>query len=241
MTGAPPYNAQSPTQQPRYPAYSSPNKNPYYPNNEQPQPYHQHPPQTPPAFAPSSVARSPHFSHASPMPSTLPPPLNGAAPHPSHPEPSPYQGHSAGSQLPPLTRPYSSSVMAGNGGSPYGSATPHGHPNHPEGHSQSPTRESQSPYRMRGNGAGYGPSILREPRPASPQETVGTIPDSPTGPSFTDLSFSFRSLPEPPILCLSPVFSRVRRMNSPRESRPLRRPPSPPTRRTLPLPLNTGN
>lgn len=177
MTGPPPYNAQSPTQQQRYPAYTSPNKNhPYYPGNEQPQPpqqYHQHPPQTPPAFGPPSVARSPHFSHASPMPSTLPPPLNGSAPpHPSHPEPSQYQGHSAGSQL-PLPRPYSSSVIAGNGASPYGSATPHGHPpSHPEGHSQSPTRESESPYRMRGNGAGYGPPMMREPRPASPQEAV---------------------------------------------------------------------
>ncbi|CAI7638891.1 unnamed protein product [Penicillium palitans] len=174
MTGPPPYNAQSPTQQQRYPAYTSPNKNhPYYPSNEQPQPqqYHQHPPQTPPAFGPSSVARSPHFSHASPMPSTLPPPLNGSAPpHPSHPESSQYQGHSAGSQL-PLPRPYSSSVITGNGASPYGSATPHGHPpSRPEGHSQSPSRESESPYRMRGNGAGYGPPMMREPRPASPHE-----------------------------------------------------------------------
>ncbi|CAP80344.1 putative DNA helicase ino80 [Penicillium rubens] len=175
MTGPPPYNAQSPTQQQRYPAYTSPNKNhPYYPSNEQPQPpqYHQHPPQTPPAFGPSSVARSPHFSHASPMPSTLPPPLNGSAPpHPSHSEASQYQGHSApGSQL-PLPRPYSSSVITGNGASPYGSATPHGHPpSRPEGHSQSPTRESESPYCMRGNGAGYGPPMMREPRPVSPQE-----------------------------------------------------------------------
>lgn len=177
MTGAPPYNAQSPTQQQRYPAYTSPNKNhPYYPNNEQPpQQYHQHPPQTPPAFGPSSVARSPHFSHASPMPSALPPPLNGSAPpHPSHPESSQYQGHSAsGSQL-PLPRPYSSSVITGNGASPYGSSTPHGHPSsRPEGHSQSPTLDSESPYQMRGNGPGYGPSMMREPRPASPQGTVG--------------------------------------------------------------------
>lgn len=176
MTGAPPYNAQSPSQQPRYPAYTSPNKNhPYYPNNEQPPQYHQHPPQTPPAFGPTSVARSPHFSHASPMPSTLPPPLNGSAPpHPSHPEASQYPGHSAsGSQL-PLPRPYSSSVITGNGASPYSSSTPHGHPpSRPELHSQSPTRESESPYQMRGNGAGYGPSMMREPRPASPQGAVG--------------------------------------------------------------------
>ncbi|KAJ5145923.1 Helicase C-terminal [Penicillium bovifimosum] len=170
MTGAPPYNGQSPTQQQRYPAYSSPTKNhQYYPNNEQQPPqYHQPPPQTPPAFGSSSVARSPHFSHASPMPSTLPPPLNGSAPpHPSHPEASQYQGHPPGPQL-SFPRPYSSSVITGNGASPYGSG-PHGHPSsRPEGHSQSPTRESESPYRMRGNGAGYGPSMAREPRPASP-------------------------------------------------------------------------
>jgi DNA helicase INO80 len=178
MTGAPPYNGQSPTQQQRYPAYTSPNKNhPYYPNNEQPPPqYHQPPPQTPPAFGPSSVARSPHFSHAPPMPSTLPPPLNGSAPpHPSHPEASQYQGHPAGGSQLSFPRPYSSSVITGNGASPYGSSTPHGHPpSRPDGHSQSPTRESESPYRMRGNGAGYGPSMAREPRPASPQGIVGT-------------------------------------------------------------------
>ncbi|KAJ5775711.1 uncharacterized protein N7511_000722 [Penicillium nucicola] len=171
MTGAPPYNAQSPTQQHRYAAYSSPNKNhQYYPNNEQPpQQFHQHPPQTPPAFPPA-VARSPHFSHASPMPSSLAP-LNGTAPsHPPHPESSSqFQGHPAGAQLPP-PRPYSASVHPGNGISPY--ATSHGHPpSRPEGHSQSPTRESESPYHVRGNGVSYGHSMMREPRPVSPQET----------------------------------------------------------------------
>jgi len=171
MTGAPPYNAQSPTQQHRFPAYESPNKNrPFYPNNEQPpaQQQQQYPPQTPPAFGPPSMARSPHFSHASsPMPS-LPPPLNGAAPPPHHPHgesSQQYQGHSAaGGQL-PLPRPFPSSIHPGNGTSPYGPSTPHGHPaSRPEGHSQSPTRESDSPYHVRGNGAGYGPPM----RPASP-------------------------------------------------------------------------
>lgn len=218
MTGPPPYNAQSPTQQQRYPAYTSPNKNhPYYPSNEQPQPqqYHQHPPQTPPAFGPSSVARSPHFSHASPMPSTLPPPLNGSAPpHPSHPESSQYQGHSAGSQL-PLPRPYSSSVITGNGASPYGSATPHGHPpSRPEGHSQSPSRESESPYRMRGNGAGYGPPMMREPRPASPHEAVGITRNPLISYHLTNPSLPRRSLPEPQTPCRSPVFFQARQTTS---------------------------
>ncbi|KAJ5689569.1 Chromatin-remodeling ATPase [Penicillium macrosclerotiorum] len=180
MTGAPPYNAQSPTQQHRFPSYESPSKNrPFFPSNEQPQsqqqpqqpPYSPHPPQTPPAFGPSSVSRSPHFSHASsPMPTSLPPPLNGAAPAPpsTHPESSSqYPSHStSGNTGLPLPRPFSSSVMSGNGASPYGPSTPHGPPSgRPEGHSQSPTRESESPYRVRSNGAEYAPSA---PRAASP-------------------------------------------------------------------------
>lgn len=179
MTGAPPYNAQSPTQQHRFGPYDSPSKNrPFYPSNEQPPPaqqqppHHQYPPQTPPAFGPSSISRSPHFAHASPMPSSLPPPLNGAAPpsHPPPPDSSQYQGHSAaGAPQLPYPRPFSSSVLPGNGASPYGPSTPHGHPsNRPEGHSQSPSREPESPYRMRANGPGYGPSMMQEPRPASP-------------------------------------------------------------------------
>ncbi|KAJ5760005.1 Helicase C-terminal [Penicillium odoratum] len=171
MTGAPPYNAQSPTQQHRFPAYESPTKNrSFYSNGEQQpqQPYSQHPPQTPPAFGPSSVSRSPRFAHASPMPASLPPPLNGAAP--PHADQSQYQAHAPGSasQL-PLPRPFPNSVLPGNGTSPYSAVTPHGHPsNHPDAHSQSPTRESESPYRVRGNGAGYPTSMMRESRPASP-------------------------------------------------------------------------
>ncbi|KAJ5100373.1 Helicase C-terminal [Penicillium angulare] len=179
MTGAPPYNAQSPTQQHRYPVYESPTKTrPFYPNGEQPpsqqqQPYSQHPPQTPPAFGPSSVSRSPRFSHASsPMPASLPPPLNGAAPPLSHPESassSQYQAHPSGGSSLPLPRPFSSSVLSGNGTSPYGPSTPHGHPSgHPDGPSQSPTRDPESPYRSRGNGAGYPAPVMREPKAASP-------------------------------------------------------------------------
>ncbi|CEJ60575.1 Putative Chromodomain-helicase-DNA-binding protein [Penicillium brasilianum] len=164
MTGAPPYNAQSPTQQHRFAAYESPTKNrPFFPNNDQPQGqqqqqqqqphFSQHPPQTPPAFGPSSVSRSPRFSHASsPLPSTLPPSLNGTAPppHSSHTEnPSQYPGPSGSSNTGlPLPRPFSSSVMSGN-----------------DNHSQSPTRELESPYRVRGNGVGYGASA---PQAASP-------------------------------------------------------------------------
>jgi DNA helicase INO80 len=242
MTGAPPYNAQSPTQQHRYAAYSSPNKNhPYYPNNEQPpQQYHQHPPQTPPAFGPSSVARSPHFSHASsPMPSALPPPLNGTAPpHPPHPESSSqYQGHPAGGQLPP-PRPYGASVLPGNGISSYG--TSHGHPSsRPEGHSQSPTRESESPYRVRGNGVSYGHSMMREPRPVSPpQETVRIVPVTPLACDLLNFS-PLRNLLELPTRCLSPASCPDRQTSSLRESRPLRLPPCPSPRLTLPPFMST--
>ncbi|KAF5859414.1 putative DNA helicase ino80 [Aspergillus alliaceus] len=175
MTGAPPYNPQSPTQQHHYPGYSPPNKNrPFYPNNDQ---YQQHPPQTPPAFPPqTAMSRSPHYSHASPLPATLPP-LNGSAPppHPADPS-SQFQTHSsAGTPQFPLPRPYSGSVLPGNGASPYGHSTPpHARPTgRPDGHPQlSPKKEPESSY-MGGHGvAGYPSSIMREPKPASPPKEV---------------------------------------------------------------------
>ena len=167
MTGAP-YNSQSPpSQQPPFPVYSSPNKNhshhPFYP------------PQTPPAFPHAALSRSPHYAHATPsMPTTLPP-LNGGD------SGSGMQHHSAGvhSSAPPppfsLPRPYSASILSGNGASPYGhghSTPSHAHPSpHPDGSlSQSPPRKDADPsYSRLGNGAPPGYSILREqPRPASP-------------------------------------------------------------------------
>ncbi|PYI10022.1 hypothetical protein BO78DRAFT_12307 [Aspergillus sclerotiicarbonarius CBS 121057] len=174
MTGAPPYNPQSPTQQSRYPVYSPPNKSrSYYANNEQ---YQQHPPQTPPAFPPqSSMSRSPHFSHApSPLPGTLPP-LNGGAPPSSHPAepPSQYQAHSsAGTPQFALPRPYPGSVLSGNGASPYGHSTPsHAHPaGRPDSHPQaSPKKETESQFPMGSHGVmGYPSSLVREPRANSP-------------------------------------------------------------------------
>ncbi|KAF7630110.1 DNA helicase ino80 [Aspergillus flavus] len=171
MTGAPPYNPQSPTQQHRYPGYSPPNKSrPFYPNNDQ---YQQHPPQTPPAFPPqTTMSRSPHYSHASPLPATLPP-LNGSAPPPHPPDPSSqFQAHSAaGTPQFPLPRPYSGPVLPGNGASPYGPSTPsHPHPTgRPEGHPQlSPKKDTESSYLGGPGVAGYPSSIMREPKPASP-------------------------------------------------------------------------
>lgn len=167
MTGAPPYNPHSPIQQPRYPVYSPPNKNPhpFYPGNDQ---YQQHPPQTPPTFPQhSALSRSPHYAHATPsLPATLPR-LNG------DPTAAQYQAHSSAptSQF-SLPRPYSGSILSSNGASPYAQSTPsHAPPPPPrlESHSQSPTkRETDSPYSMVGNSApGY--SMMREPpRPASP-------------------------------------------------------------------------
>ncbi|KAE8146018.1 SNF2 family N-terminal domain-containing protein [Aspergillus avenaceus] len=171
MTGAPPFNPQSPTQQHRYPAYSPPTKNrSFYANNEQ---YQQHPPQTPPAFPPqSTMSRSPHYSHASPLLATLPP-LNGSAPPPHPPESSTqFQTHSsAGAPQFPLPRPYSGSVLSSNGASPYGHSTSsHAHPSsRPDGHSQlSPKKEAESSY-IGGHGVtGYPSSVAREQKPASP-------------------------------------------------------------------------
>lgn len=235
MTGAPPYNAQSPTQQHRYPTYESPSKNqrPYYPNNEQPQQsgqqqYPQHPPQTPPAFPSSSISRSPRFSHASsPMPGSLPPPINGAAPpaHPSHLESSTqYQPHST-SGTPSLPPPHSlaNPALPGNGVSPYGPSTPHGNPSgRPEGYSQSPSRESESPYHVRGNGMGYGSSMAQEPRRSSPPRDTVCHRNSINHSLFgwpSDLCIRLRSLLEPPTLCLSPVSSRARQRINPHENR----------------------
>lgn len=178
MTGAPPYNPQSPTQQSRYPVYSPPTKSrPYYANNEQ---YQQHPPQTPPAFS----SRSPHFSHApSPLPGTLPP-LNGAAPPSSHPSepPSQYQAHSSAGNPPfALPRPYPGSVLSGNGASPYGHSTPsHAHPaGRPDSHPQtSPKKETDSQFSMGTHGVmGYpSSSAVREPRASSPPKDVVCYP-----------------------------------------------------------------
>ncbi|EAW12534.1 chromatin-remodeling ATPase INO80 [Aspergillus clavatus NRRL 1] len=169
MTGGPPYNSQSPTQQPRYPVYSPPSKTrPYYPNNDQ---YQQHPPQTPPAFPPQPpLARSPHYSHApSPLPATLPP-LNGGAPPSHHQESSSqYQAHqSSGTPQFPLPRPYSASVLSSNGASPYNHPTPsHAHPSSGrlDSLSQSPPKKDQeSLYPIGGNVAsGFSSSIMLSP------------------------------------------------------------------------------
>lgn len=176
MSGPPPYNSQSPPQHPPFPVYSSPNKShhPFYPSNDQ---YPQHPPQTPPTFPQhSALARSPHYAHATPpLPAALPPLNSDPA--------SQYQVHSA-APTPQfsLPRPYSGSILSGNGASPYTHSTP-SHappPPRPESHSQSPLKkETDAPHSMMGNGA-PGFSMMREPprpaelsRPVSPpRETV---------------------------------------------------------------------
>lgn len=194
MSGAPPYNPQSPTSQPRYPAYSPSNKNrAYYPNNDQ---FPQHPPQTPPAFPPAqpaSLSRSPHYAHApSPLPGTLPP-LNGTGAHPSDPA-APYSHSASGTPQFPLPRPYSGSSIPANP-STYGHHSPSRN-HHPSGRLDgylSPKREADSPYPVGGPAvAGYPPALVREPRRASPpKETVGPVPSS-TG----------RTIPQSPGLTL---------------------------------------
>lgn len=173
MTGAPPpYNAQSPTQQPRFAVYSPPNKShPFYPSNEQQ--YQQHPPQTPPTFPQhSSLSRSPHYSHgSSPMPATLPP-LNGSAPPPPHSDhSSQYQAHPPqGTPQFTLPRPFSGPGLSPNGAHIYNHSSPsHAHPPpQPGSHSQSPKKEQEPLFSMGGEPAGYPGHMMREPRPASP-------------------------------------------------------------------------
>ncbi|KAL3476121.1 SNF2 family N-terminal domain-containing protein [Aspergillus californicus] len=174
MTGAPPYNPQSPTQQSRYPGYSPPNKpRPFYPNTEQ---YQQRPPQTPPTFAQPNLSRSPYSHAPSPLPGTLPP-LNGGGPPPPHPSdpPSQYQTHSTTGTpqygIPP--RPYSGTLLPGNGASPYGPSTPsHAHPSSRSDNNPhiSPEKEPEPPFLLSHGIPAYSNSLVRE-RPSSPKET----------------------------------------------------------------------
>ncbi|KAL4883279.1 SNF2 family N-terminal domain-containing protein [Aspergillus karnatakaensis] len=174
MTGAPPYNPQSPTQQSRYPAYSPPNKpRHFYPNNDQ---YQQRPPQTPPAFQQPNLSRSPHYSHApSPLPGSLPP-LNGGAPPVQHPAdpPSQYQAHSTtGTPQYPLSRPYPATLLPGSGASPYGPSTPsHAHPSSRADNPHVSPKKEDTHFSSSHGVPAYSSSLLREPRQASPpQET----------------------------------------------------------------------
>ncbi|KAL2854702.1 SNF2 family N-terminal domain-containing protein [Aspergillus pseudodeflectus] len=176
MTGAPPYNPQSPTQQSRYPAYSPSNKpRHFYPSNDQ---YQHRPPQTPPAFPQPNLSRSPHYSHApSPLPGTLPP-LNGNGPPPLHSSDpsSQYQSHSAsGTPQYSLGRPYHGSILPGNSASPYGPSTPsHAHPSsRPDSHPHvSPKKEPEQSFSLSHGVPSYSSSHLREPRPSSPPREV---------------------------------------------------------------------
>ncbi|KMP03125.1 ISWI chromatin-remodeling complex ATPase ISW2 [Coccidioides immitis RMSCC 2394] len=170
MAGVPPYGMHSPTQQPRYPSYSpsTRDRQPYSGND----PY-QHPPRTPPSFAPpSSLSRSPHFARPpSPMNTTLPP-LNGTVVNADG--SPPYHGHSgsatSGYTLP---RPFGGSLMSATSHSPppsYSHASgSHSHPsNIPDSFSQSPKRESE-PYDVRSDRT--GPVSQTPARPASPKES----------------------------------------------------------------------
>ncbi|KAL2825600.1 SNF2 family N-terminal domain-containing protein [Aspergillus cavernicola] len=205
MTGAPPYNPQSPTQQSRYPTYSPPNKpRHFYPNNDQ---YQQRPPQTPPAFAQPNLSRSPHYSHApSPLPGTLPP-LNGGAPPPPHPsDPSPqYQAHSAaGTPQYALPRPYSGPLLPGSGASPYGQSTPsHANPpSRPDSHSHvSPKKEPESLFSLSHNVPAYSTS-LRETRPSPSMDAKPARAADPM--SFASI-LSGPTEERPPMKRLSPL------------------------------------
>ncbi|PGH15786.1 hypothetical protein AJ79_02166 [Helicocarpus griseus UAMH5409] len=176
MAGGPPYTVHSPTQQPRFANYSpSPRDRSSYSNNDPYQP----PPHTPPAYPPSSLARSPHFGHAaSPMMNTTLPPLNGSAPH-ADTSPS-YHAHST-SATPQfsLHRPYGGSHMSSSAHSPppslYGQqVSSHTHPNaSTEPMARSPKREPETALDTRPNSLGYASQspMMRDTKPASPKES----------------------------------------------------------------------
>jgi hypothetical protein len=138
MSGSTPYPARSPTQP--YPPYSPTHPNrPYYSHEyQQIAPPPPHVMQTPPPFAPASLAHSPHQgrSLASPLSALnngIPPAPNSATTYQQHTSSPPYlhqrsySGHLVQSSMPP---PYE--------GTPSG----HGHPPSRQGSMlQSPIRE----------------------------------------------------------------------------------------------------
>ncbi|KAK2774024.1 putative DNA helicase ino80 [Emmonsiellopsis sp. PD_33] len=183
MAGGPPYTVHSPTQQPRFAAYSpSPRDRPAYQNND---PY-QAPPHTPPAFPAPPLARSPHFSHsASPMNANTLPPLNGSATHAD--TSPPYHAHST-STTPQFTlhRPYTGSHVSTSARSPppahYNQISSHGHPpSGPDAVSRSPKREPEAMYDGRPNSMGYASQspMMREARPPSPKESKSARANNP--------------------------------------------------------------
>jgi chromatin-remodeling ATPase INO80 len=102
MVGGPPFTVHSPTQSSRFVPYSPTSKHNNY-NYEQ----HQPPPQTPPSFAPATLAQSPRFGHSAPE-SSPPSAMNGNGHHRPDPAPhyhihstSPHQQHSRNTSGPP--------------------------------------------------------------------------------------------------------------------------------------------
>ncbi|EEH06085.1 DNA ATP-dependent helicase [Histoplasma capsulatum G186AR] len=214
MAGGPPYTVHSPTQQPRFASYSPTSRDrSSYPNND---PY-QAPPHTPPAYPPSSMARSPRFGHApSPMMNPTLPPLNGSA---SHPDTSPsYHAHST-SATPQFSthRPYGSSNMSSSVHSPppnlYGQQVPsHNHPHGgTESITRSPKRDHETMHDTRPNSMGYSSqsSLMRDSRPASTKESKPTRTDPM---SFASI-LSAPTEERPPRKTTSPP--RVNKVNEP--------------------------
>ncbi len=150
MSGTPAFTAatvRSPTQTNHFVPYSPTNKNRPFFNQEQ----YQGPPQTPPAFTPSTLARSPHFGPhpavVSPLPAT-----NGHGPHPSESN-QPYQSNPAS---PPyhLQRTYSGQLIPAHNPPPFG-GTPssHAHPSSRQGSLvQSPNKENSTQQNTNMNG-----------------------------------------------------------------------------------------
>ena len=143
MSGSTPYAARSPTQSNPYPPYSPTHPNrPFYNHEYQqipPPPPASHVMQTPPPFAPASLAHSPHHgrSLASPIVapnSSLPPPPPGSSVAYSQVTSSPPYG---------LQRTYSGHLVQTAMPPPYeGTPSSHAHPHSRQGSIiQSPVRE----------------------------------------------------------------------------------------------------
>ena len=125
MAGGQPFTVQSPTQSGRFVPYSPTSK----PHNYSYEPY-QPPPQTPPSFTTSTLARSPSFGH--PAANSSPPSAMNGNGHPHSDAPAQYPLNSS-SPIQQHSRTILNS-MTGSNRPPYANVPPsHAHPSRRQG------------------------------------------------------------------------------------------------------------
>lgn len=166
MAGGAPFTVQSPTQSSRFVPYSPTSKSNNY-SYEQHQ--HQHPPQTPPSFAPTTVAHSPRFGYpvADSSPQSA---MNGNGYH--HPDASQHYHINSVSPHQQPSRIISGPTIDTNGHASYNNVAPsHAHPSSRQGSlALSPNHEHGSAanhQRLNVANLGDTPSVAQSSRPSS--------------------------------------------------------------------------